>query len=47
MPNIGYYYVLISNNGVQFEKSVDSLTVINSIHVVNIEPKFILSANKN
>jgi|LauGreDrversion4_2_1035121.scaffolds.fasta_scaffold81903_1 hypothetical protein len=47
MPDIGYYSVLFSNNGVQIARSSAKLKIIDAIEVVNVEPKMVLSANKN
>ena len=47
MPDIGFYNIVLSNNGVQLARSAAQLRVIDAIEVISVEPKLVLSANKN
>lgn len=47
MPDIGFYSIVFSNNGVQLARSTAQLRVIDAIEVISVEPKLVLSANKN
>lgn len=47
MPDTGYHSLLVSNNDLQFINATARLRVIDSIQVVGIQPKIILSTNYN